>query len=126
MRCSARAPPLAAGEGRGADASSMAGSRRTAAASAEYLGERVRDEGEGSAQCAWSKWVIYWYMAPSNMRLLSLQCSTMQSSATPADNIAADAASARATIMTTSVRRCVTLEPIARCLQGDGHMSQGG
>ena len=52
VRCTARAPPLAAGEGRGADAWSRAGSRRTAAASAEYLGEKVCDEGEGSAQCA--------------------------------------------------------------------------
>ncbi len=60
---------------------------------------------------------MHWYIAPSNIRLLSLQCSTMLSAATPAANIAADPASARATIITTSVRRCVTLEPIARCLQ---------
>jgi hypothetical protein len=50
VRCTARLPPLAAGEGRGADASSTAGSKRTAAASAEYLVGRVHDEGEDSAQ----------------------------------------------------------------------------
>jgi hypothetical protein len=68
--------------------------------------------------------MAYWYIAPSNMRLLSLQCSTMPSPATPAANIAAQPTSARATIITTSVRRCVTLEPMARCLL-HGHALTG-
>jgi hypothetical protein len=51
VRCSATLPLFDAGEVWDPDAWSTAGSSRTAAASAEYLEDRLNDEGEVNKQC---------------------------------------------------------------------------